>query len=133
MGLKLFIIGDAGFERLLKRLVQHQVDRDEILLQQMIRDLLAVGDVDEAVFSCLFGQQIQQRDIYAEQIVERVFVFDLAETTGLHPAEFAGVRGGGVVEFGFEFGEEVTTFLGLDKGIFLGGHFAMAYPVVNHR
>jgi hypothetical protein len=80
--------------------VERHIDRGEIFLEQVMRDLLRAGNGVEAVAPGVFRQQIRERHVDAEQCVHAAFIFETRQSARPHAALSRNPRGIGCVQGG---------------------------------
>ncbi len=92
--------------------------------------MLAFGYVDKSKRSLIFGQQLEKRNIDAEQFVKRIFVFDTIQSTRVNTSFCSDVFARNVVKKAFKFLDEVSPLIRLDERVLGRGHLMVADAII---
>jgi hypothetical protein len=115
--------GGGGGEGAAEGFVEREIDDFEMFFKEVVRDLLGLGDGAETIWRGVLGEEINEREVDTEEIVDGVLVFDLVKTAGANAAFCFAVDLGKFMESSFEVTEELDSLFFIE--LFLGWHLVV--------
>ncbi len=131
LGRVMLRVSRVSFRGAIKRIIESQIGHVEVTSELMMRELLAVRDGFKAMRGAIFRQQRFERDVDAEQIVQRVLILDPCEPPAAHAAIRGDVSPIGLEQRFLQSSEEEVFFVLFGLRLLFRRHLAIAHAFEN--